>query len=241
MRGRRYPIRLGEHALTFPPFFIISDTRLCPLPNLSMSEILDKVLTLSLNRHWAAIGMLSTRKALVAMCSEHDGEKAAMALDIEMGKDENGEDIMIYANPVDWDTWLALPIRDGDLFIQSAKQRVRVPTVIVSAHFDRMPMRRPRLSSGAIFTRDKGICQYTGKKLPRNQMNIDHVIPRDRGGRDSWDNLVVADMRLNSLKGNRLNHEVGLSLIRKPVAPPSLPVSATITEAKHPTWKPFLL
>ena len=219
----------------------ISDTDHVNRAHPSMSEILDKVLTLSLNRHWAAIGMLSTRKALVAMCSEHDGERAAMALDIEMGKDENGEDVMIYANPVDWDAWLLLPIREGDLFIQSAKQRVRVPTVIVSAHFDKMPMRRPRLSSGAIFTRDQGMCQYTGKKLPRHQMNIDHVIPRDRGGLDRWDNLVLADRRLNSLKGNRLNHEVGLTLIRKPLAPPSLPVSATITEARHPTWKPFLI
>lgn len=206
-----------------------------------MSELLDKVLTLSLNKSWAAIGMLSVRRALIAMCSESDGEKAAMALDIEMAKDENGDDIMVYANPVNWETWLSLPIRPGDLFIQSAHQKVRVPTVIVSAHFNKMPMKRPRLSSGAIFTRDNGTCQYTGEKLPRSQLNIDHVIPRDRGGRDEWTNMVLASTRLNSLKGNRLNHEIGLTLIRKPVAPPSLPVSATITEAKHPTWKPFLL
>jgi 5-methylcytosine-specific restriction endonuclease McrA len=198
--------------------------------------VLDHQIVLSLNRHWAAIGVISPRRALTALCSENDGTKAALALDILMEGDE-----LIYANPVDWDTWLTLPVREGDLYVQSARQKVRVPTVIVSSHYDKVPFRRPRLSIGAIFERDKSTCQYTGRKLPRHQLNIDHVVPKDRGGKDEWTNMVVADRKLNSLKSNRLNHEVGLTLIRKPVAPPALPVSATITEARHPTWKPFLL
>jgi hypothetical protein len=53
--------------------------------------------------------------------------------------------------------------------------------------------------------------------------------------------MVWCEKGLNSLKGNRRNEEIGLKLIRKPKAPPSMPLSATITEARHPAWSPFLL
>lgn len=211
-------------------------------PALSFSmDILDKSIVLSLNRHWSPIGVVSVRQAITSLCSESDGSKAALALDIEMGVDENGRLVLVYANPTKWDDWLALPIRENDLYIQAAKQRVRAPTVIVSARYDKVLMKRPRLSPGTIWERDGGVCQYTGRKVTRSSGNIDHVIPRDRGGRDEWTNLVLASKDVNSAKGNRLNHEVGLKLIRQPKAPPALPVSATIKEAKHCTWTPFLL
>jgi 5-methylcytosine-specific restriction endonuclease McrA len=159
-----------------------------------------------------------------------------LALDIQM---ENGE--LIYANPVGWDEWIELPVRAGDLHVRTATRMIRVPTVVVSKNYGEMPMKRPRLSAGAIFARDNSVCQYTGRKLPRHQLNIDHVIPKDRGGKDEWSNMVVADKKLNSMKSNRLNHEVGLALIRKPVAPPALPASVTIREVRHPDWRPFLL
>ena len=70
--------------------------------------------------------------------------------------------------------------------------------------------------------------------------NLDHVVPRDRGGRDSFENLVWSKKEINSLKANRLPHEAGLRLLRKPVAPKPLPVSATFRDARHPDWRHFL-
>lgn len=204
-------------------------------------NVLDKTIVLALNARWMPIGQTTVKQALTAMCSESHGEKSALALDILMERDENGQDVLIYANPVDWDAWLHLPIRDNDLYVQSARQKIRVPTVIVSRHYTQTPMKRPRLSSGNIWDRDGGVCQYTGQKVTRSTGNIDHVVPRDRGGRDTWENMVLASKELNSRKGNRLNHEVGLKLIRQPKAPAALPVSATIREAAHQTWVPFLV
>ncbi len=89
--------------------------------------------------------------------------------------------------------------------------------------------------------RDGYTCQYTGRKLPKHLLNLDHVIPRDRGGEDSWENLVASDKEINTLKGNRLNSEAGLKLIRKPVAPKSAVKVLTAADAKHPSQVPFLL
>lgn len=206
-----------------------------------MDSILDKQLVLQLNKNWQVIGVRSVRQAIVSLCSESEGQKPAFALDIEMAKDENGKDVLVYANPVEWDDWIKLPVRPQDLSVNTSRSEIRVPTVIVAANYSRIPLRRPRLSPTAIWERDQGTCQYTGKKLTRKQGNLDHVLPRDRGGKDTWENLVLSDKDVNSRKGNKLNSEAGLTLIRQPKAPPATPVSASIKEAKHLTWLPFLI
>lgn len=213
-----------------------------PIPDIAPHEsVLDRQLTLSLNRHWAVIGTLTVRKALINLASESGGQHPAFAMDITMATDENGDDVLVSAVPLSWEQWLEVDVRPGDLYIQTHKQRIRVPTVVVAAHYDKTPFKKPRLSAAAIWERDQGTCQYTGKKLTRATGNVDHVIPRDRGGKDEWINLALADRQVNTRKGNRLNSEVGLTLIRAPKAPPAIPIAATITEARHPTWTPFLL
>ena len=204
-------------------------------------DILNKQLCLQLNKSWIACGVRTVRQAIVMLCSEHNGETPALALDIEMTTDEStGEQTLLYVNPVDWQTWITLPIREGDLYINSSSGPVRAPLVLICKHYNSVPLHRPRLSLGNIYERDQGTCQYSGQKLPRNSLNIDHVVPRSRGGRDEWSNMVLADKRINSMKGDRLNSEVGLKLLRAPKAPPSVPVSSLIKEAKHPSWAPFL-
>lgn len=177
-------------------------------------QILDKQLVLSLNKHWIPCGQRTVREAITCLCSETNGETPALALDIEMVKDENGEDVLLYANPVAWDQWIDLPVRENDLFITTSSRQIRAPLVIICRNYAAVPMTRPRLSNGNVWERDQGVCQYTGRKLSRSEGNIDHVTPRDRGGRDSWENLVWCDRKVNSAKGNRMNHEAGLKLIQ---------------------------
>ena len=73
------------------------------------------------------------------------------------------------------------------------------------------------LTRRAVFARDGWLCQYCGSAAE----NVDHVIPRSRGGPHQWDNVVAACRRCNSKKENRTPHEAGLSLRTKPFAPPS--------------------
>jgi 5-methylcytosine-specific restriction endonuclease McrA len=118
---------------------------------------------------------------------------------------------------------------------------VRVPTVIVAANYAKVPLRRPRFGARGIWERDGGVCQYTGKKLRPNEGNIDHVVPRSRGGKTTWENCVLADKRLNSKKGSRLPEEMGIALLRPPKAPKEVPTSALIKNLHRvEDWDVFL-
>ena len=100
-------------------------------------------------------------------------------------------------------------------------------------------MTEPRVSREAIYQRDGGVCQYTGEFIGR-EGNLDHVVPRARGGRNSFENLVWSKPAINAQKAARLPHEAGFKLIRKPTAPKKVPVSSIIREARHPDWHHFI-
>ena len=207
------------------------------------SDILDKPIVLSLNRAWQVIGHRTVKQALIALNGGAAVLPPALGVDVAYPQLEDGTwnfDRPLYLNPVPWDEWVKLPVRAFDFTIATPRLRLRVPTVIVSTQYDRMPVHAPRVSRAAILARDRGVCQYTGEYVGRAGGNLDHVVPRDRGGRDSFENLVWSKREINSLKANRLPHEAGLRLLRKPRAPAPLPAAATIREARHPDWRHFL-
>jgi 5-methylcytosine-specific restriction endonuclease McrA len=205
----------------------------------------NKLITLRLNKAWQVIGTSTIKDAIIAMNSTSDGEKnAALALDIEYSQKENGDwDFQnpIYINPVTWSEWLTLKVRDFDFAIHTSKLTIRCPTVIIAVNYNKVPIKKFRATNQAILERDNYTCQYSGRKLSRSKLNIDHVIPKDKGGVDSWTNMVACDKDINFLKGNKLNEELGLKLIREPKEPLPTPISTLIREAKHPTWLPFLI
>lgn len=200
-----------------------------------MDSILEKQIVLQLNGNWERIGWRTVRDSIVCLCEDSSGVPNALSLDIDI--DEDGKATRIDAVP--WSEWIKLPVRPCDLSISTGRGAIRAPVAIVASHFRKMPRKSPRLSPGTIFERDGGVCQYTGRKLARKQGNIDHIIPRARGGKDSWENLVWSDKDLNLAKGSRLNSEAGLKLIRQPKSPPSVPASFTIKDARHPLQQPF--
>ena len=94
-----------------------------------------------------------------------------------------------------------------------------MPTVIVAVNFAKVPKKRPKLSAKNIRERDGNRCQYTGKLLHPDEGSLDHVVPRSRGGADSWENLVWSAKDVNQRKADRLPHEAGLRLLSVPRAP----------------------
>lgn len=195
--------------------------------NLPMSEILNKTTVLVLNRHWQAIGVKTPMEAFSMMAAGN-----ATALDM-LGEQE--------LRPVRWEEWLNLPVRGDDQSIGTVHGPVRVPTVLVLARFDRVPKRRPKFCAKAIWERDGGVCQYTGKKLRPGEGNIDHVVPISRGGASSWENCVLADRRVNSRKGSKLPEEAGLKLMRQPFVPREVPVTLLIRNTHQvQDWRLFL-
>ncbi len=192
-----------------------------------MNDILNKSTVLLLNRNWQAIHVKTPAEAFCMMATA-----AATALDIE-------DDDRI--SPVSWDAWLKLPLREHDHAVNTPRGPVRVPTVIVAANFAKVPLRRPRFGARGVWERDGGVCQYSGRKLAPHEGNIDHVLPRSRGGATSWENCVLAHREINSRKGNRLPHEVGLSVRKPPQAPRPLPASQMIRNPHDVRdWERFL-
>ena len=125
--------------------------------------------------------------------------------------------------------------------IRTPRSEYRAPSVIRLQHQVRRPRPRVKLSRREIFVRDGYTCQYCGKGFPREQLNLDHVIPRDHGGKTTWENIVCSCIRCNTRKANRLPHEAGMRLIRKPVRPKWRPViSLVLGNQHHEHWKDFL-
>ena len=192
-----------------------------------MSDILNKTIVLVLNRHWQAINIRTPADAFCQMATN-----AATALDIE------GEN---HIRPVPWAEWLTLPVRAGDHAVQTPRGPVRVPTVIVAVNFARVPRKRPKLNARNIRERDGNRCQYTGRLLHPDEGSLDHVVPRSRGGADTWENLVWSAREVNQRKADRLPHEAGLRLLATPRAPKELPVTACLRNPHGITeWKLFL-
>jgi 5-methylcytosine-specific restriction endonuclease McrA len=192
-----------------------------------MSNILNKSIVLVLNRNWQAINVRTPQEAFCMMAAN-----VATGLEIE------GED---HIRPVSWEEWITLPIRDQDEAVQAVRGAIRVPTVIVAVHYAKVPKRRPKLCAKTIRERDRNRCQYSGRALRPEEGSLDHVVPRSRGGRDSWENLVWASKEVNQRKADRLPHEAGLKLLSVPRAPKELPVSAFIRNTQSiPEWKLFV-
>jgi len=180
---------------------------------------------LVLNRHWTAVHVCTVRRALSLVVED-------LARIVT-------EDYQSY----DFDSWRELShMNPGEgPWVHTPHYAIRAPQVIVLAHYNRIPPRRVRFNRRNIFLRDNFTCQYCGCRPPRDELTIDHILPRSRGGLSNWENVVLACARCNSRKGNRLPHEVNMGLLRKPKKPHWLScVNFTPGEEGRTLWQQFV-
>src|SRR5437868_853009 len=161
-------------------------------------KILTKAIVLVLNRNWQAINVRTPQEAFCMMATN-----VATALDIEVEDTSalptpHSELRTSNIRPVSWSEWLTLPIRPHDNAVHTVRGPVRVPSVIVAVNFAKVPKKRPKLCARAIRERDGNRCQYTGALLRPDQGSMDHVVPRARGGKATWENLVWSSKAVNS-------------------------------------------
>jgi 5-methylcytosine-specific restriction endonuclease McrA len=121
--------------------------------------------------------------------------------------------------------------------LHSERTVMAVPSVIRLVHFVRVPYRnRVPLSRRAVFARDGHRCQYCSHAAE----NIDHVVPRSRGGEHAWENVVASCRSCNARKEDRTLAEAGLRLRRNPVAPHTSLWLVATAGSLDPAWEPFL-
>jgi 5-methylcytosine-specific restriction endonuclease McrA len=100
--------------------------------------------------------------------------------------------------------------------VHSASRALPVPSVIRLLAYRHIPQQTRALSRKNILLRDRNTCQFCGRTLPASDLTLDHVVPRSRGGRSSWENLVACCYQCNNSKGNRTPEEAGFALARRP-------------------------
>ena len=116
--------------------------------------------------------------------------------------------------------WLELPIRPFDEYIQTARGPIRIPSVVICSRFDKVIHNKIQFPTKQnILKRDNYTCVYTGVKLSKDNISVDHIIPKSRGGKDTWENMVCCDRLLNSKKASFTPEQVGLKLRYKPCKP----------------------
>jgi 5-methylcytosine-specific restriction endonuclease McrA len=178
---------------------------------------------LVLNRVYQPIHITSVRRAFSLLY-----QGAARAID---------EEFQLF----DFESWSALSVAVHQEAVGTVGRRIRVPRVIVLMAYERMPKTRIRFSRFNIYARDENTCQYCGVRLPRAELNLDHVVPRSRGGATSWDNVVCSCVPCNLRKGGRTPEEARMRLLRAPTRPRWTPLFRSATRrAFYREWRPFL-
>jgi 5-methylcytosine-specific restriction endonuclease McrA len=131
----------------------------------------------------------------------------------------------------------AVLVHDTGLAFHSARVAYPEPSVVRLVHYVRVPhQNRVAVTRRAVFVRDGHRCQYCGLQAE----NIDHVIPRSRGGTHTWENVVACCRRCNTRKEDRLLEESGFRLARLPTAPRSrLWLLAASGDFKE-EWRPYV-
>jgi 5-methylcytosine-specific restriction endonuclease McrA len=109
-----------------------------------------------------------------------------------------------------------------DRRVHSATEEWRVPSIIRLADTFVRHRKMVRFSRDAIYTRDRGTCQYCNVRTGRDEFTLDHVVPKSRGGKTTWTNTVVACIECNQRKGDATLHRCGLKLRKTPVKPDQL-------------------
>lgn len=174
------------------------------------------------------------------------GEGGYHGLDIHYSIDEEGN---INKSEIEyWDVvktpedWMSLEVRPYDEYVGTAHGPVRRPSVVVCAAFNKIVFPRVVFPTRQnIFKRDNYTCCYTGEKLKKKDLSIDHVFPQSRckeigKNPNTWENMVTCHRDLNSRKGDKTPAEAGLKMKYKPFRPKG----GLVFELVKDDWETFV-
>ena len=187
---------------------------------------------LVLNKHYMAIHVVSVKRAFSLL-----SRNLAEVLHVEDGQ---------YLG-YDFESWVEVSEfkrefepADHD-WLRTVRFHVAVPRIVRLLFYDRLPRQQVKFNRRNIYGRDNNRCQYCGGRFPTSELSLDHVIPRSRGGRTTWENVVCACVECNVRKGGRTPTEAHLCLITKPRKPRRSPiVDFKLSNDKYRSWKHFI-
>lgn len=179
---------------------------------------------LVLNKSYIPIHIITWQKCMSLIVQE-----AAKPLD---------RDFVTY----DIQDWFTFSKLNNDYpYIQTVKHRICIPEVIVLKTFNKLPTRDVKYSRQTLFQRDKFRCAYCGNSFQREQLTVDHIIPRSKGGHSNWGNTVSCCKPCNSVKADRTPEQANMKLLVKPKKPIWISPLSEI-KPNHPckSWLKFM-
>ena len=183
---------------------------------------------LVLNRLWQPVNTCSARRAFSLLFLGH----------AQVVRADGSNNFYTH----DFDSWTEFSRREpAREMARTVSLCLRVPKIIVLSLFDRLPKKDVKFTRENIFRRDKFTCQYCGTPFGQPDLNLDHVVPRCRGGETTWENVVSSCIPCNSRKGNKLPHEVNMHPIQSPHMPKWRPFFGFKPYGRpHTSWRHFL-
>ncbi len=180
---------------------------------------------LVLNKHWLAVHICTVRRALSLV---YQGLARIVTEDYETYDFESWRELSEYG-------------KNHGLMISTPNFQLRVPQVVVLGRYQSAPPRTVRFNRRNIYMRDGYRCQYCGIKPAHDDMTVDHVIPRSRGGKSVWENVVLACTSCNTKKGNQFPGECEMHPLAKPVRPSWMATLRIIPNGDDRTvWERFV-
>lgn len=192
---------------------------------------------LVLNRLWQAVNIVGVQRGFSLLLQDH--AQAIFTRDKSF-RLMNSEEWLGLSEGKDQESALGLT-ETSEGYIQTVRLKILIPKVLLLRTYSQVPSHEVKFSRENLFERDHYKCQYCGKQMEASLLNMDHVIPRDQGGKTSWENIVTACIQCNSKKANRLPHQANMHLIKKPERPRWRPfVSSLIGQNYESDWDHFL-
>jgi 5-methylcytosine-specific restriction endonuclease McrA len=132
-------------------------------------------------------------------------------------------------------------IEAAEAKLRSEKLSLPVPLVIRLVYFVKIPRRVALpITRRGVFSRDHYTCQYCGATPPREDLTVDHVVPRCRGGKTMWENVTTACKKCNGRKGSRTPAEAGMELLAKPRRPRYVAIAALTSVEIKQAWSKYM-
>jgi 5-methylcytosine-specific restriction endonuclease McrA len=126
--------------------------------------------------------------------------------------------------------------------VRSVSFAIKLPSVVRLLKMVRRPKSTVKFSRQNIYARDRYRCQYCGDRFPTEDLTYDHILPKSRGGKTAWENIVTCCIECNRKKGGRTPGEASMKLIRKPTRPkwvPAIRISIGFHEVPR-SWRDYL-
>lgn len=181
---------------------------------------------LVLNKFWTPIQVCSVKEAI--------GLVAKGSAKIIDPSDFSSVDLMT------WSDVSKAKEKHGDSVIRSQYLALVPPEVIVLAKYEGQGEKSVVFSRRNLFKRDKYTCQFCGVQPGPDELTVDHVMPKSRGGKSTWENCVLACVECNKVKANRTPAEAKMKMRKTPKKPSWKALAQVNPKERKESWEAFL-